>query len=145
MVAISHMWLWGIWKMADLNWDVLKEFKGLGQQQEDKISLWKTFILITCWNDNILDVLGLIKCIIKNNFGTSLAVQWLRLHASTTGSMGSIPGRRAKIAHAAGRGQKKKKKKKKFHLLTFYFFFNVAAGKLYMWLMLYFCWRVLLY
>ena len=29
--------------------------------------------------------------------GTSLAVQWLRLHASTTGGMGLIPGGGTKI------------------------------------------------
>ena len=38
--------------------------------------------------------------------GTSLAVQWLRLHASTAGGMGSIPGRGTKIPHAAQRSQK---------------------------------------
>ena len=26
MVIIHHMWLLGIWKMVDLNWDMLKEF-----------------------------------------------------------------------------------------------------------------------
>ena len=31
--------------------------------------------------------------------GTSLVVQWLRLHASTAGGMGSIPGWRTKIPH----------------------------------------------
>jgi len=36
-------------------------------------------------------------------------VQWLRLHTSTTGSAGSIPGRQeSKIPHATQRGQKKK-------------------------------------
>ena len=32
--------------------------------------------------------------------GTSLAVQWLRLGASTAGGMGSIPGWGTKILHA---------------------------------------------
>ena len=32
--------------------------------------------------------------------GTSLAVQWLRLHASTAGGVGSIPGRGTKMPHA---------------------------------------------
>ena len=44
---------------------------------------------------------------------TSLAVQWLRLHASNAGGTGLIPGREAKIPHAAWRGQKKKKRKEK--------------------------------
>ena len=38
--------------------------------------------------------------------GTSLAVQWLRLHASTAGGMGSIPGGGTKIPQATGHGQK---------------------------------------
>ena len=33
--------------------------------------------------------------------GTSLAVQWLRLQASTEGGAGSIPGRGTQIPHAA--------------------------------------------
>ena len=65
----------------------------------------------------------------KVNFGTSLAVQWLRLRASTAGGLGSIPGWGAKILHAVHRGQKKKKERKKkvrklVHLTFFldYFF-----------------------
>ena len=38
--------------------------------------------------------------------GTSLAVQWLRLRASTAGAMGSISGRGSKIPRAPRRGQK---------------------------------------
>jgi len=33
---------------------------------------------------------------------TSLVVQWLRLHASTVGSTGSIPAGGTKILHASG-------------------------------------------
>ena len=37
----------------------------------------------------------------KNSIsGTSLAVQWLRLHTSNAGGVGSIPGGGAKIPHA---------------------------------------------
>ena len=43
------------------------------------------------------------------NLGTSLAVQWLRLHASTAGGMGLIPCRGNKILHAMWHGQKIKK------------------------------------
>ena len=43
--------------------------------------------------------------------GTSLAVQWLGLHASTARGMGSIPGRGTKILHATPRPKKKKKNK----------------------------------
>ena len=45
--------------------------------------------------------------------GTSLAVQWLRLCASTAGGMGSIPGQGSKILHTKWHGQKKKRKRKK--------------------------------
>ena len=38
--------------------------------------------------------------------GTSLAVQWLRLCASTAGGMGLIPGQGTKILHAAQHSQK---------------------------------------
>ena len=38
--------------------------------------------------------------------GTSLAVQWLGLRASTAGDTGSIPGWRTKILHATQHGQK---------------------------------------
>ena len=44
----------------------------------------------------------------KLNEGTSLAVQWLRLHASTAGGMGLTPGRGTKMPHAVQHGQKKK-------------------------------------
>ena len=41
--------------------------------------------------------------------GTSLVVQWLRLHASSAGGVGSIPVWETKIPHATWHGQKKKK------------------------------------
>ena len=44
--------------------------------------------------------------------GTSLIVQWLRLHAPTAGDTGSIPGQGTKILHYMQCGQKKKKKDK---------------------------------
>ena len=40
-----------------------------------------------------------------------MAVQWLRLHASTVGGVGLIPGWGARISHAMECGKKKKKKK----------------------------------
>ena len=46
----------------------------------------------------------------SNSQGTSLAVQWLRLGASTAGGTGSIPGHGTKIPHATLCSQKKKKK-----------------------------------
>ena len=38
-------------------------------------------------------------------------IQWLRLHASIAGVMGSVSGRGTKILHAEWLSQKKKKKK----------------------------------
>jgi len=49
----------------------------------------------------------------KNKDGTSLAVQWLRLCASTAGSTASIPGQGIKILHTAPCSKKKKKKKER--------------------------------
>ena len=39
--------------------------------------------------------------------GTSLVIQWLRLHASTAGGMASVPGWRTKIPHVTWGSQKK--------------------------------------
>ena len=39
--------------------------------------------------------------------GTSLAVQWLRLHTPNVGGTGSIPGQGTKVPHATQRGQNK--------------------------------------
>ena len=44
--------------------------------------------------------------------GTSLAVQWLRLHASTAGDTGSIPGQGTKILHARAAQPNKTKQNK---------------------------------
>ena len=43
--------------------------------------------------------------------GTSRAVQWLRLCASTAGGMGSIPGWETKTPHVVWHGQNKNKNK----------------------------------
>ena len=42
--------------------------------------------------------------------GLNLAIQWLRLCASTAGDAGSNPGRGTRIPHASQHSQKKKKK-----------------------------------
>ena len=48
--------------------------------------------------------------------GTSLAVQWLRLRASTAGGTDSTPGLGIKLQQAARQGQKNPKQAiKKFH------------------------------
>ena len=46
-----------------------------------------------------------------NEQGISPVVQWLRLHASNAGGVGSIPGQGTKIPHASQCGQIKKKTK----------------------------------
>ena len=42
----------------------------------------------------------MVPCFKSGVLGTSLVVQWLRLHASTVGSLGSILGWGTKIPHA---------------------------------------------
>ena len=61
-----------------------------------------------------------MKSVIKKIFNTkkkkkraSLVAQWLRLHTSTAGGAGSIPGRGTKISHAVQHSQKILKKKRK--------------------------------
>ena len=53
-----------------------------------------------------------LKQALKEPPGTSLAVQWLRFHASNAGAAGLIPGWGTKIPHAAWHGQIFKKRKK---------------------------------
>ena len=57
----------------------------------------------------------------KQDIGTTLAVQWLRLHAPTAGGMGSIPGWGTKVPHAIQLGHSKKKDKNKI-------FVNIDKG-----------------
>ena len=53
----------------------------------------------------------------KGGEGLPWGVQWLRLHATTAGGVGSIPGRGTKIPHAGQCGQKIKG-------FVFFFFFK---------------------
>ena len=46
----------------------------------------------------------------RENLGTSLVVQWLRLHAPNAGGTGLIPCRGTKIPHAQGTAKEKEKK-----------------------------------
>ena len=46
--------------------------------------------------------------ILKSFSGTSLVVQWLRLHTSNAGGRGSVPGQGIKIPHATWYSKKKK-------------------------------------
>ena len=45
----------------------------------------------------------------RKSLGTSLAVQWLRVHAPNTEGTGLVPGRETKIPHAAWYGLNKMK------------------------------------
>ena len=47
----------------------------------------------------------------KDFLGSSLAVQWLKLHSNARG-VGSIPGQRTKCPHAAAKKQTNKHKKR---------------------------------
>jgi len=58
--------------------------------------------------------------LLKNGaLGTSLAVEWLRFHASSAGGMGLIFGKGTRIPHAAGSFKKKKKKENKRKMALF--------------------------
>ena len=48
----------------------------------------------------------------KKGRGTSLATQWLKLHASAAWGTGSIPARGTKIPQALRHGQKKKERER---------------------------------
>ena len=61
--------------------------------------------------------------------GTSLAIQWLRRHASNVGSMGSIPGRGTETPHTVGGISKKKKRKIIAHNFFLTMSFVVTAYK----------------
>ena len=60
-----------------------------------------------------VEVLASLSKIIYNHLTmeTSLVIQWLRLHASTLGDRGSIPGQETKIPHAVRCSQQLKEKK----------------------------------
>ena len=65
-------------------------------------------------------VWGFFPFNIKLYRGTFLAVQWLRLQASTAGGVGSIPDWGTKIPRAPQHGKKKKKNllyQKYFHII----------------------------
>ena len=49
---------------------------------------------------------GVMKSSKVDYGGTSLAVQWLRLHTSTAGGTSGAPDGRTKIPHAAWHGQR---------------------------------------
>ena len=61
-------------------------------------------------------VWGFFPFNIKLYRGTFLAVQWLRLQASTAGGVGSIPDWGTKIPRAPQHGKKKKKQKKIYYI-----------------------------
>ena len=56
--------------------------------------------------------------ILKDNSGTSLAVQWLRLFASTARVVGLIPGQRTKTHMPHGVVKEKKKKNSESEILN---------------------------
>ena len=61
--------------------------------------------------------------------GNSLAVQWVRLCASTAGAGGSIPGWGTMITHAAQCSQKKKKKRRERERWPLIPLFNTKEAK----------------
>ena len=66
---------------------------------------------------NLEASLSLHLLTIKMGMWTSLAIQWLRLYASTAESPGSSPRQGTKIPQAMNRGGKKTKNKKKMEMI----------------------------
>ena len=76
-------------------------FLGSHQSHEEFVNLFAAEMKLNpSWN-----YLGKLR--------TCLAVQWLRLHASTLGGAGSISGQGTKIPQATQCGQKNKKKRER--------------------------------
>ena len=70
------------------------------------ISSFVASFLFSLYKKNLYtEVVGHLP--LTSSESTSLAVQWLRLCASTAGGAGSIPGQETRIPHALGLGQKK--------------------------------------
>ena len=83
-----------------------------GKQEKKKKKVYTKFqtqVMKIFWKRSKLG--GLCSLRIQRG-GTSLVVQWLRLHASNAGGEGSIPGLGTEIPHALGCGHKIKLKKK---------------------------------
>ena len=82
----------------------------MGEIQEDIISInWKQVAIERdSQKTRILEIEILTIWLSKLISGTSLAVQWLGLRASTAGSVGLIPGQETKTPHAVWCDQKKK-------------------------------------
>ena len=74
----------------------------IGASPVDMESGKKSAYLVVC-------ILSYRLLTLYKEWETSLVVQWLRLHASTAGGMGSIPSWGSQIPHATWRGKKKKK------------------------------------
>ena len=69
------------------------------------------------------------KAVLKNKvLATFLAVQWLRLHASNAGGVGSIPCQGTKIPHAVWRGGKKIKNKIYLSIYLFIYLFGCIGS-----------------
>ena len=64
----------------------------------------------------------------KNIPGTSLMVQWLRLHLPVQGGKGLIPGPRTKVPQTMGCNQKEEKKIFQI-IFSFFFCFFHSTGK----------------
>ena len=67
---------------------------------------------------------------------TSLAVQWLRLHASNIAGTGSIPGWGSKIPHATWPKKKKKSRSQSFFFHLVHSIISMILGKNYFAIMI---------
>ena len=69
----------------------------MGIRREGQVSLRKEPGGSASRRPNTCHIYSLVE---MTSQGISLVVQWLRLHASSAGGLGSIPGQGTKIPHA---------------------------------------------
>ena len=101
------------WDDSKLNYSLYKDqsilFYFQGKMFQGPNSTYRKIIRVPTWLSLNVNFCHPIKTV---TLGASLAVQWLRLYASTPGGEGSITAWGTKIPHAVQCDQKKQKTKK---------------------------------
>ena len=91
-----------MWRRQDCREVEIMFWSNLNKCQSEEFELSRQCVVIECFKTGV--------CHDKAElFGNSLPVQWLVLHTSTAGGMGSIPGWGTKTHMSCGAAKKKKK------------------------------------